>query len=206
MTFYCIGIILSGINVYLLCNFIFFLNLVSFLDWSHSTTVSGQTHPEAQETVAVGRSGPLGQHQHQPGVWERLPQWQSPQSCCCPTTPGPLTVQPHVPGPLSLHPKLQRHHCAEQHSATHSDVQTELRPPESDCQRHELRGEQGRGEGRRKKRRAPEDLTRRYGAAGRTVLDRLPSLFFPTDWRDVQVLWQFTVIIFQQERLTSAAK
>lgn len=135
------------------------LTLVS--DWSHSTTVSGETHPQAQETVTVGRPGPLRRHQHQPGVRERFPQRQSPQSRCCPPTPDPLTVQPRVPGPLFHHPKLQRHHRAQQHSATHSDIQTGLRFPESDCQRHELRGQQGRGEGFRKKRRAPEDLTRR---------------------------------------------
>lgn len=135
------------------------LPLVS--DWSHSTAVSGETHPQAQETVPVGCPGPFRRHQHQPGVWERLPQRQSPQSGCCPPTPGPLTVQPLLPGPLSRHPKLQRHHRTQQHSATHSDIQTGLWAPESDCQRHEPRGQQGRGEEFRKKRRAPEDLTRR---------------------------------------------
>lgn len=150
------------------------------LDWSHSAPVSGETHPEAQETVTVGRPGPLRRHQHQPGVRERLPQRQSPQSRCCPTPPGPLTVQPRVPGPPSRHPKLQRHHRAQQHSATHSDDQTGLRSPESDCQRHELRGEQGRGEGFRKKRRAPEDLTRRRGRGRQGGQSGICSLlFFP---------------------------
>lgn len=146
-------------------------------DWTHPPAVPGQTNPEAQEAIPVCRPGPLWRGQHQPYVRERLPERQSPQSCCSPTAQSHLTVQPRVPQPLPCHPKLQRYHCAQQHSATHSRLQAARQRSQGDCQRHGLGVRQRGGEGRRQKRLASDDLTWAQGAAGRTVFELLPSFF-----------------------------
>lgn len=157
------------------CKHIFALSLCVHADWTHPSAVSGQTHPETQEAVPVCCPGPLRRRQHQPNVGERLSERQSPQSRCRSAGPSLLSIQPGVPQPLSRHPKLQRYHCVQQRSATRPLLQTGR--SEGDCQRHELRGQQRRGEGGRQKRPASHDLTRAHTAARRTLFELLPCFF-----------------------------